>query len=168
MLSFDGKVTAQTCKINGLDKNANLTVKLPTVSTSALVKSGDTAGTTPFELKLTECKTASGTAFPHFEPGASIDPTTGRLINTGTGNGLAENVQVALLNENLSPIDLKAAPLMQNVKIGELKPITTGSGADAQTTGEATLKFFAQYVATGGAATAGIVNTTVQYAMMYE
>lgn len=166
VVSFEGKITSQTCKINGLDKNADLTVKLPTVSASALAAAGDKAGAKPFELKLTECTTASGTAYPYFEPGATIDTVTGRLKNATTGPGLAQNVQVELLNDDQSPIDLGKGPDAQNVKVATLQ--SNISGTPPVTTGETTIKLYAQYVATDGAATAGTVNTTVQYAMVYE
>ncbi|CAB3791004.1 fimbrial protein [Pararobbsia alpina] len=166
MVSFEGKISSQTCKINGLAKDANLTVKLPTVSASALATAGDKAGATQFEFKLTECTTTPGTAYPYFEPGASIDTETGRLKVSTTGPGLAKNVQVELLNEDRSPIDLAKGANDQNVKIATLQSKT--SGTPPQTTGEATIKLFAQYVASGGAAVAGSVNTTVQYAMIYE
>jgi major type 1 subunit fimbrin (pilin) len=166
LVSFEGTISSQTCKINGLGKDANLSVKLPTVSASALATTGDKAGATQFEFKLTECTTASGTAYPYFEPGASIDAETGRLKISTTGPGLAKNVQVELLNEDRSPIDLAKGADEQNVKVATLE--SKISGTPPQTTGEATIKLFAQYVATGGAAAAGSVNTTVQYAMVYE
>ena len=166
LVSFEGKITSQTCKINGLDKKADLTVKLPTVSASALAATGDKAGATQFEFKLTECTNATGTAYPLFEPGATIDAETGRLKNSGSGPGLAKNVQIELLNEDKSPIDLSKEADAQNVSVATLE--SKISGTPPQTTGEATIKLFAQYVATGGAAVAGNVNTTVQYAMVYE
>jgi major type 1 subunit fimbrin (pilin) len=166
MVSFEGKISSQTCKINGLDKNANLNVKLPTVSASALAANGDKAGATMFEFKLTECTTAAGTAYPLFEPGATIDTVTGRLKNSTTGPGLAKNVQIELLNEDRSSIDLSKGADAQNVKIATLQSKTDGT--PPKTTGEATLKLYAQYVATDGPAVAGTVNTNVQYAMVYE
>jgi major type 1 subunit fimbrin (pilin) len=166
LVSFEGKISSQTCKINGLDKNANLTVALPTVSASALATAGDKAGATLFEFKLTECANATGTAYPLFEPGASIDGETGRLKNSISGPGLAKNVQVELLNEDRSPIDLSKGADAQNVKVASLE--SKISGTPPITTGEATIKLYAQYVATGGAAVAGNINTTVQYAMVYE
>ncbi len=45
-VTFNGKVTDVTCKING--GNGDLTVTLPTVPTSALASAGDVAGATNF------------------------------------------------------------------------------------------------------------------------
>jgi major type 1 subunit fimbrin (pilin) len=166
LVSFEGKISSQTCKINGLDKNANLTVPMPTVSASALATAGDKAGATLFEFKLTECANAAGTVYPLFEPGATIDGETGRLKNSTSGPGLAKNVEVELLNEDQSPIDLSKGADAQNVNISTME--SKISGTPPVTTGEATIKLYAQYVATGGAAVPGNVNTTVQYAMVYE
>jgi major type 1 subunit fimbrin (pilin) len=162
---FDGEISDTTCQINGLDKKADLTVKLPKVNSSALAADGETAGLTSFTLKLTGCKISTGSVYPHFLYGATIDPQTSRLKNAATGLGDARNVEVALLNEDLSPIDLARDAGEQNVLKAELIPVTAGE--PATTTGEATLKFFAQYVATGGAAIAGAVHTNVLYAMVY-
>ena len=164
-ITFDGEVADATCLINGVDKSADLTVKLPKVTTSALAADGDTAGLQSFVLKLSGCKTASGSVYPHFLFGESIDPKTNRLMNQSTGNGNARNVQIAILNEDLSPVDLAKDAGEQNVLKVELNAVTSGEPATTQ--GEATLKFFAQYVATGGAATAGRVNANVLYAMVY-
>lgn len=164
-ITFEGEVSDQTCQINGLDKNADLNVKLPKVNTSALTTDGDTAGLTSFTLKLTGCKSTTGSVYPHFLFGESINPQTNRLKNESTGVGNARNVEIAVLNEDLSPVDLAKDAGEQNVLKAELSPVT--SGQPATTTGEATLKFFAQYVATGGAATAGRVNANVLYAMVY-
>lgn len=164
-ITFDGQVNDTTCQINGLDKKADLTVTLPKVNTSALASDGETAGLTSFTLKLTGCKISTGTVYPHFLFGESINAQTNRLKNSSTGIGGARNVEVALLNDDLSPIDLARDAGEQNVLKAELEAVTAGE--PATTTGEATLKFFAQYVATGGAASAGNVNANVLYAMVY-
>lgn len=164
-ITIDGEIADSTCQINGLNKNADLTVKLPKVNSSALSADGDSAGLTSFTLKLTGCKATSGSVYPHFQFGETVDPRTQRLINSNTGNGGARNVQIALLNDDLSPIDLARDAGEQNVTKTELAPVTAGS--PAVTTGEATLKFYAQYVATGGAASAGVVHANVMYAMVY-
>ena len=164
-ITFDGEIADSTCQINGLAKNADLMVKLPKVNSSALATDGDSAGLTSFTLKLTGCKATSGSVYPHFLFGDTIDPRTNRLINSNTGNGGARNVQIALLNDDLSPIDLARDAGEQNVTKTELTPVT--SGTPANTSGEATLKFYAQYVATGGGASAGVVHANVMYAMVY-
>jgi len=152
-ITFTGLITSQTCTISGNGGGKNFTVTLPTVSTSALAAAGATAGRTPFNIALTNCTPNSGNVSTYFEPGATVDTTTGQLLNA---SGTATNVEIGLLNTDSSVITLGAAQASQNSKV-----VALASGA-------ATLKYFAQYVATGGAATAGTVNTTTLYSIVYQ
>jgi major type 1 subunit fimbrin (pilin) len=154
-ITFNGSVTAQTCTINGNGTGAkDFTVTLPAVSTSALPADGATAGRTPFTIALTNCTPASGNVHTFFEPGSTTDATTGRLkVNAGGAN----NVQIGLLNSDFTDIKAGFADASQNSKS---TPIS-GSGA-------ATLPYYAQYVATGGAATAGAANSSVMYTLVYQ
>lgn len=152
-ITFTGQITSQTCTISGNGGGKNFTVTLPTVSTSALATAGTTAGRTPFNIALSNCTPNSGNVSTYFEPGATVDTTTGQLINA---SGTATNVEVGLLNSDSSVITLGAAQASQNSKV-----VALASGA-------ATLKYFAQYVATNGASTAGTVNTTVMYSIIYN
>src|SRR3546814_10746061 len=80
-ITFEGEITANTCipSING--GGASDTVKLPTVSTSALNASGDTPGWTQFEIELTACSGVATTAMAYFDGGSNVEAATGRLIN---------------------------------------------------------------------------------------
>ncbi|MFW1886660.1 type 1 fimbrial protein, partial [Acinetobacter nosocomialis] len=68
----------------------------PTVSKQTLAAAGIVAGRTPLQIKLancSECKVAT-----YFEPGATVDFNTGRLLyQDATG---AKNVNVQLLGSN--------------------------------------------------------------------
>lgn len=152
-ITFTGQITSQTCTISGNGAGKNFTVALPTVSTSALATAGTTAGRTPFNIALSNCTPNSGNVSTYFEPGATVDTTTGQLLNAA---GTATNVEIGLLNSDSSVITLGAAQASQNSK------------AVALASGAATLKYFAQYVATTGAATAGTVNTTTLYSIVYQ
>lgn len=151
-ITFTGNVTAQTCTISGNGGGSSFTVTLPTVSVSALTTAKQTAGTTPFNIALTNCTPASGTATVYFEPGATVDTTTGQLLNT---TGTATNVEVGLLNSDYSQIKLGQAVSSQNSKSASLA------------SGSATLNYYAQYVAMGKAG-AGTVNTTSLYSIVYQ
>lgn len=149
-ITINGEVKANTCRINATG-SPNITVTLPTVTTLALPGVNATAGTQPFSLDLTLC--AAGTkATTYFEPGADVDFGTGNLKNTG----VATNVQVRLLNSNLSVINLANGPGAQ----GSQQFTTNAQGA-------ATLSYYAQYFATG-AAGAGSVATSVKYTVIYQ
>ncbi|MBS6359126.1 fimbrial protein [Burkholderia sp.] len=152
-ITFTGKIGAQTCKINGNGTGgANFLVTLPKVSTSSLAQGGTTAGRTPFYISLSNCTPAAGNVYTHFEPSATINASSGNLLNK---EGTASNVEVSLLNN----------PDMSIIKLGmdaeNSKPVALNNGA-------ATLSYFAQYVAMGGAATTGTVKTSALYSIVYQ
>ncbi|KWA15782.1 fimbrial protein [Burkholderia cepacia] len=153
-ITFNGSVTAQTCTINGNGSGSNnFNVALQSVSTSALTTAGQYANRTPFNIALTACTPASGNVHTYFEPGPTVDTATGNLILTAGG---ATNVEIGLLNGDYTPIVLGAPDASQNSKS------TAISAA-----GTATLKYYAQYVATG-AATAGAATSSVMYSLIYQ
>jgi major type 1 subunit fimbrin (pilin) len=156
-ITITGLISSQTCTINGgTGGSNNIAVTLPTVAASALATAGTTAGRTPFSIKLTQCAN-TGSVSAYFEQaGTPIDVVTGNLTNP-VG---ATNVEVGLLNADATAISLGVAQASQNSKSVSL----TGSAGSAG----ATLNYFAQYVANGGAATAGTVTTTVLYSLVYQ
>uniref|UniRef100_UPI00316ACBCC fimbrial protein n=1 Tax=Comamonas composti TaxID=408558 RepID=UPI00316ACBCC len=153
-IAIAGNVTAQTCVINGNNSNnKDFSVTLPTVTTSQLLSTGQTAGRVAFDIKLSSCTPASGNVHTFFEPGPTVDMATGNLILATGGAG---NVQIGLLNDDLSVIKIGAADTAQNSK-----------AAAISAAGTATLPYHAQYVATG-ASTAGVANTSVMYSLVYQ
>jgi len=151
-ITFNGQISATTCSIDGNGSgSANFTVTLDPVGVSSLATSGATAGGKPFHISLSNCTPSAGNAYTYFEPGTTVDQSTGHLINT---NGTAQNVQIGLLNSDSTPITVGS----QTGSNSKSAPISGGS---------ATLNYIAQYVATGGAATAGSVNTFVTYSIAY-
>jgi major type 1 subunit fimbrin (pilin) len=153
-ITFTGEVTGQTCTING--GQPNFTKVLPKVSSSVLGAAGQTAGGINFPIQLTNCTPASGGARVFFETGPNVDTTSGRL-NIATGSGQATNVQVQLLNSTGGAIVAGAASGSQN----------SGNYAPISSDGKATLYYGAQYYATG-AATVGLVSTSVTYSIEYQ
>lgn len=163
-VTFNGKVVNQTCTVT-TDKQ-NQTVELPTVQSSSLKTAGTTAGETPFTISLTGCntKTTSKTtkvkAF--FLPNATyVDETTHNLINKATDT-VANNVQIQLLNKDLTVIKVGENVTDQNVKGTD---INDAGKADGAVTAE--LKYFARYYATAQAGV-GNVNSKVEYNIVYE
>lgn len=155
-INFVGSVTAQTCTINAADKN--LTVTLPTVSTSSLNVANNTAGRTAFQIRLTGC-TTTGTGIltktrAYFEPGSTVDTTTNKLKNMTSGG--ATNVQIGLLNSDGTEI-----------KAGAPKDTQGGTFVTIPSSGNVNLDYAAQYVATG-VATAGAVTSSVAYTLEYQ
>jgi len=149
-ISISGQISNNTCQINGNTAGSPtvVTVVLPLVSRTALATAGQTAAPTPFTLNLTNC--TGSTAQTLFELGPNVDQTTGNLINQAVGG--AVNVEVGLLNNNFQSINVGSNANSQTVSI-------TGAAA--------TLRYYAQYVATG-AAGAGSVATSVQFSLLYN
>jgi major type 1 subunit fimbrin (pilin) len=156
-ISFTGSIDASTCTITTSGASGSFSVPLPKVSTQALKATGNTAGDTAFEIKLTGCSDVTGNISTNFEAGTAVDVPSGRLKNTAVGG--ASNVQIQLLNaSNGSPI-LAGNPIASQNSLGSA---LTASGA----TGTATLKYFARYWATG-VATSGGVASQVTYSLVF-
>lgn len=156
-ITFNGEVTSSTCEVGINGGNADATVTLPTVPTSALPADATTAGRTTFTINLSNCVLSD----PHtkvvafFEGGASVDPTTGRLINTA---GTAENVSLQLVDGvNSNPINA-----------GDETQRTSNTAATVSDLNKATLPYAVQYYAEGAAAGAGSVNSHVTYSIHYQ
>ncbi|WP_410209491.1 fimbrial protein [Aquirhabdus sp.] len=156
LINFVGQITAQTCTISGNGGGKDFTVTLPTVSVQTLPAVGSWAGRTPFNIALSGCSPATGNVATYFEPGVSTDLTTGYLKND-TGTGQATNVQLQLLNDDTTGLQLNQA-----------KNGTNGSKTVALNAGAATLNYFVQYTAVGGAATAGKVASRTNYTIVYN
>lgn len=162
-ISFDGTISDATCIITGGDgqgetASPNFTVHLPPVSTTALAAKGERAGDTNFYINLSGANCEDGKiASVYFEVGQSvnIDPETGNLKNTiAETNGGAGNVQVGLLNASKAVLNLNTP--------------TTDTTTKTIKDNTARFDYWAQYVATDGAATAGRVNTDVAYSIKYQ
>jgi major type 1 subunit fimbrin (pilin) len=159
-ITVNGTVSNTTCSINGMANGspANVTATLPTVTAGALATAGATAGISnpgDIALVLSGCSGPATKAVARFENGTTVNQTSGNLVNQASASP-ATNVEVRLLNQKLQPINL--------VTNANNDIATNGAAISA---GAATLHYFAQYIATGKA-TAGAVNTTVQYTMQYQ
>ncbi len=159
-ITFNGTISDVTCSINGgaSGTQANDTVVLPTVAAGSLASAGATGGiSNPSDIvfALSGCTGTATKAVARFENGPTVDQTTGNLVNQA-GAGGATNVQVQLLNAAMQPI---------NITTNANNDLATNGGTI--TAGNANLTYFGRYFATG-AASAGTVNTIVQYTMDYQ
>ncbi|MCM7773456.1 type 1 fimbrial protein [Enterobacter asburiae] len=148
-ITFKGEVTANTCTVKINDGAATNTVTLPTVTTSQLAAAGNTAAPTEVRIGLSSCSTAVSSARAFFESGPNVTAATHNLKNNGT----ATNVEVQLLT-----------PANSVIKIGDTSQRSGDSVA--VTDGAATMKYSAQYYATGTSG-AGTVDTSVTYSIDY-
>lgn len=162
-ITFDGNISDATCVITGGDAQGetaspDFTVHLPSISTTALAADGQRAGDTPFFIKLSGANCQDGkiaSVFFELAQSTQIDPVTGNLKNSvATTSGGADKVQIGLLDANKAILNLN----------------TANNNAITKTIANKMARFdyWAQYVATGGAATAGKVTTEVVYSIKYQ
>ncbi|WP_442107828.1 fimbrial protein [Pseudomonas sp. NUPR-001] len=147
-MSFSGSVEAGTCEVNG--GNNDVAVSLPTVPASLLITPGQVAGNTRFDLRLANCSPGLTRVSTYFESGPTISPQGRLIVDTGG----SENVEVQLRNNTNAPMNLSAAQGNQNSQIVDI------------INGQAVLAYSAEYYSLGGT-TPGLVNTRVQYTLMY-
>jgi len=158
-ITFQGRVVANSCVITVTGGTASSAggaasglVTLPTVYTTDLTAVGAVAGSTPFSISLTGCDTSFTNAQTLWNAGANLSASGGRLKNPS-----GSNVDVQLLNASNAAMDLsKGTAATQN------------SPAVNFSSGSATLNYSAQYYATAVSTTAGAVNTSVQFTMIYQ
>lgn len=152
-IEFIGEVTDQTCEASINGNTSAPVILLPTVSKAELSAVGQTAGETPFTIKLTGC-TADSTKELDIKTRfvANNLTSTNRIGNTGD----ATNVALELFDPQnaTAQVDVTGATPAPGLKL--LKDST-----------EASYDFGVRYYAEG-AATAGTVNGSVQYALSYR
>lgn len=170
-ITFNGQITDTTCTVTGggaATGTGNVTVTLPTVSTSALAADGKTAGDTNFSLVLgggTNCANGKTAAlWVETSQTPALDTATGALKNQSTGG--AGNVEVRMVNPaNNQPINLGINAAVTN---GATLIATSNQPAATIASNTATLNYTAQYLAKGGAASAGAVSSYLTYSMQYN
>ena len=175
-ITFNGRVVDQTCTVTNGDNSGNFDVKLPTVNKTQLATAGAVAGLTRFNIELKGCKqaTAAGTnsVRAYFLPNSQyVDATTHNLINVAQvtgGDTKADNVQIQLTHADTS----KVIAVGENVDVQGNAPYNPWFNFENDTTAAGTAKanltYYAQYVAVGGAATAGVVQSKVEYNIIYK
>lgn len=153
-IHIEGSVIAPTCVITNGPTPADIRVRLPAVAVSALSSNGQTAGRTPFFIRIADCDASTSQIQTFFEPGPTINTASNNLSLQG-GTGTAGNVELQLLNADHSQVLLGNPLGLQN------------SQSVAVQGGSADLRYYAQYVATG-AATAGSANSSVTFTLIYQ
>lgn len=150
-ITFKGQVSAQTCAVSVNGNAAAPIILMPTVGEGALTAVGSTAGETPFTIQVSGCTApASNLAIKTAFLGSNVS-SAGNLVNAGT----AKNVQVQLLTApGGSAVALNG--------ITSVPGLTLTSG-----TTSASHDFAVRYISEQGAATAGTVSATAQYALDY-
>ncbi|MBV6694008.1 fimbrial protein [Serratia quinivorans] len=141
-LHFGGRSAPVTCTL----ANENTTVQLPSINTSELNTAGTVAGATPFQIALTCDDTGGYVIYTAFDITSDVDSATGNLI-IATGTQAATNVQVQILNEDRTAVNLAdGGQTTQDADLGYSISWT----------------YYAQYYATGQA-TSGSVSAYVTF-----
>ncbi|TPG61567.1 type 1 fimbrial protein [Ewingella americana] len=161
-ITFTGNIKDATCVITGgstgsESSGGDFTVALKDVSTTALKTEGMKAGDTAFHITLSGADCPNGKfANVSWEQAAStnINSATGNLKNS-TAEGSATKVEVVLSDESKKAIDLRV-------------PVTSAAAGKEISGNSAIFNYWAQYIATGGATTAGTVNTDIVYSIIYN
>lgn len=159
-VTFYGEVADTTCNVTVNGASGAVTVQLPTVAATALASSGAVTGTTPFNFTVNGCQAATGATST--QVGMRLISTStansGNLLNVAATNP-ASNVVVQLLDNGTG------GPKTIDFSLGEYTSILQTKPTSAA--GSLTFPFSAQYYATA-AATAGKVQSQVQYALTYK
>lgn len=158
-VNFTGTVSSVTCTIVAAGGNNVGTVTLPTVTQSALKVAGDTAGTTQFNIQLSNCagNPTPTKAAAWFETGSEVN-SAGRVVAT-VGGAATDTVSIALYNIG------SATP----IAIGQGDGSLGSSGKDFDITGTGTtLKYQAKYYAEKAGVPAGAVVGKVNYTIQYQ
>lgn len=157
-ITISGRITSASCTVSVNGGTNNATVTLPTVQTTDLATAGNATGYTAVSFKLTGCANGGDTVTqvrPYFEQGPTTDLTSGNLSNK-TGATYATNVEVMFSStaDTTGKLDLSKGPGAQGVTAATLAS-------------NPTFTYYAAYIANGGAATSGLVSTSVQYTLDY-
>ncbi|PRJ59258.1 fimbrial protein [Haemophilus influenzae] len=177
-ITFNGRVVDQTCTVKNGNNSGNFEVKLPTVNKTQLASVGAVAGLTRFNIELTGCKSAAtgGTdgVRAYFLPNSQyVDPNTHNLKNiaqtTIDGTTRAEHVQIQLTHADTS----KVIAVGENVDVqghenDPYNPWSNFKNDTGATTATANLTYYAQYVAVDAPAEPGVVQSKVEYNIIYK
>lgn len=150
-VTFNGKLITESCTLE--DDSVDITVTLPTLSTSSLATAGATAGSKLFKINVKDCPAALTKVAAHFEAmGTSgVNSATNNLKNSAT-NEPAKNVEVRLYDTNESHLPLGSTGTLQNIDSG---------------THTASMTYYGGYYATAPT-TAGNVYAQAKFTLSYQ
>lgn len=156
MVTFQGEVSAQTCKAS-VAGGTNGVVMLPTVAASELASAGSTAGLTKFTISVTDCA----------DPDSSDLPIKTKFLGHAvTNNGNLGNIATASPAENVAiQLTSDGAGTSALVLNG---PTSVDGLVLEQGQTSATYDFGARYVSENGGVTAGAVTSVVEYTLSYQ
>jgi len=103
-VTFEGRITDQTCNVTVSGSDSDVIVKLPTVHQSVFTAATPTAGLTPFAVAISGCnEAAAGENFKVVFKATSPE-ANGALKNTGNAQNVG--VQLTQNEDGTAPLDL--------------------------------------------------------------
>jgi len=160
IIEFTGEVTDLTCTISGgagASGTTNITVPMDPVEASALSASGATAGLHPYQLVIGgpgqgTCQNGK-VATLYFDPTAGqVDGANGNLRNQEPTSPAA-NTQIQVLYKNA---------------VVDFRDPTFKIDAPAIVNNTSVIDMASQYIANGGAAAPGFVQSAINYKVVYN
>lgn len=148
-IDINGQLTSSTCKIDAGTGQQTKTVNLPTLSTNSLSTAGSYAGRTPLTLSISNCEAETKATVKFEASNVNVTPA-GTLRNLEKADA-ATNVEVQLLNDSATVLNLNTDSPVYNIKDGQ------GS-----------MTFYAQYYSPNGKATSGKVSSYIEMSMNYN
>lgn len=152
-VQFTGNYSEETCVVSINNASSSESIELPTISTSALKKDGDEAGSVVFNIALKLCPANRVIALRFASGNIAADPATGNLNNSSVGEGLSKSVQIRLRKNTGEQMRIDDVNNTQQYSIP----------AD----GRATEHFFHASYYAKGLVTAGKINTEANVILVY-
>lgn len=143
-IELTGNIIDTSCIISG---SSEKTVELGKWATKQLPTAGSTTQAMAFTLQLTSCPSGSAAVIFSGTP----DSTNTELLALN-GSSTAQNVAIEIRDK-----DRLRLPLQQQ-----------SQDVSIDSNGDATLLFYANYIATGGNITAGSANADVTFSITYN
>lgn len=160
-INFKGALTDTTCTIQGGENTdegtGNFTVQLQPTPAADMTAAGDVAGYTPFSIKFgapgeATCQNGKVASLMFDSLDSHIDAATGALKNVLLNEATMAEIQ--LLDDQKAAMNLSDASAVIN--------------SPAIVNNQAVIRMGAQYLAVGGAPTAGLVSSAVVYKVVYN
>ncbi|TFY87545.1 type 1 fimbrial protein [Pseudomonas kairouanensis] len=160
-ITITGEIQGSTCTVSGSNSAtpgtaASFPIVLDRVQASALNAENAVAAYKPFFIHI-----GGGSTNCPPQPVAVLFERSSPAISTATGNLVNQATTSAAANVEVQIIDVTASRQI-NLSLGAPSTSVTIDAA-----GTATLPFAAQYIAVGGPAGPGLVNTSVQYSVTF-
>ncbi|MEB7540292.1 type 1 fimbrial protein [Pantoea anthophila] len=163
-ITFKGQVTSETCTVTVNGNPSSPVVLLPSINASELKNGEDSVVNATFDIAVTGC--TGNTADSADSKAATVNISTSLQGNKVTENGNLGNLATTDAAENVE-IMIKDTALDKKLNFNEGTVIGESDLALIDGAKEASKTFTAQYYASGPV-TAGAVEATLQYQVIYN